>query len=98
MIDPPGGGIAYELQLVAAFAADRPASADRQPGEPGAAGAVDTAPEGVSEFFPDEPALTLTARAVSPRASQGWGRGQGRPGPVRESAGRGADGGVGGPA
>ena len=42
---------AYELELVAGFAADRPASADRQPGEPGAAASEDTAPEGVSEFF-----------------------------------------------
>ena len=32
---------AYELQLVAAFAADRPASVDRQPGEPGAATSED---------------------------------------------------------
>src|SRR3712207_3152744 len=39
---------AYELGLVAAFAADRPASLDRQPGEPGAAAdcEVDAAPEG----------------------------------------------------
>ncbi len=29
---------AYKLELVAGFAADRPASADQQPGEPGAAG------------------------------------------------------------
>jgi hypothetical protein len=51
---------AYEVELVAAFAADRPASLDRQPGEPGAAAAGDdAAPEGVSEFFPDELALTL---------------------------------------
>ena len=28
---------AYEVELVAAFAADRPASLDRRPGEPGAA-------------------------------------------------------------
>jgi hypothetical protein len=58
---------AYELELVAAFAADRPASADRQPGEPGAATSGDeAAPEGVSEFFPDELALTLNcARATA---------------------------------
>src|SRR5918997_2995235 len=42
---------AYELELVAAFAADRPASVDQQPGEPGAATSEDDlAPEGVSEF------------------------------------------------
>ncbi|MGY1679083.1 hypothetical protein [Geodermatophilus sp. SYSU D01176] len=29
---------AYELELVAAFAADRPASADRRPGGPGGGG------------------------------------------------------------
>ncbi|WP_157937075.1 DUF222 domain-containing protein, partial [Geodermatophilus chilensis] len=58
---------AYELELVAAFAADRPASADRQPGEPGAATSGDeAAPEGVSEFFADELALTLNcARATA---------------------------------
>jgi hypothetical protein len=57
---------AYELELVAAFAADRPAAADRQPGEPGAAASADTAPAGVSEFFPDELALTLNcARATA---------------------------------
>ncbi len=55
---------AYEVELVAAFAADRPASDDRQPGEPGAAAGEDAvpggaAPAGVSEFFPDELALTL---------------------------------------
>src|SRR3712207_4938408 len=56
----------YELELVAGFAADRPASADRQPGEPGAATSEDAAPEGVSEFFPDELALTLNcARATA---------------------------------
>jgi hypothetical protein len=38
---------AYEVELVAAFAADRPASLDRQPGEPGAAAAGDdAAPDG----------------------------------------------------
>jgi uncharacterized protein DUF222 len=58
---------AYELELVAGFAADRPASLDRQPGDPGAAtSAEETAPEGVSEFFPDELALTLNcARATA---------------------------------
>ena len=58
---------AYELELVAAFAADRPASVDQQPGEPGAATSEDDlAPEGVSEFFPDELALTLNcARAMA---------------------------------
>ena len=50
---------AYKVELVAAFAADRPASLDRQPCEPGATTARDAAPEGVSEFFPDELALTL---------------------------------------
>src|ERR671917_1946149 len=51
---------AYELELVAAFAADRPACLDRQPGEPGAAADTEddavsggAAPSGVSEFFPD---------------------------------------------
>jgi hypothetical protein len=35
---------AYEVELVAAFAADRPASLDRQPGEPGAAADAGTTP------------------------------------------------------
>jgi hypothetical protein len=57
---------AYELELVAGFAADRPASLDRQPGDPGAATGEETTPEGVSEFFPDELALTLNcARATA---------------------------------
>jgi hypothetical protein len=58
---------AYELELVAAFAADRPASLDRQPGEPGAAADAgdDAAPDGVSEFFPDELALTLNCARAS---------------------------------
>src|SRR3712207_2079581 len=59
---------AYELELVAAFAADRPAALDRQTGEPGAAADAgnDAAPEGVSEFFADELALTLNcARATA---------------------------------
>ena len=49
---------AYEVELVAAFAADRPASLDRQPGEPGAAADAgdDAAPDGVSEFFASMPA------------------------------------------
>ena len=48
---------AYELELVAAFATDRPASLNRQPGEPGAAApGEDVAPEGVSEFFASMPA------------------------------------------
>jgi hypothetical protein len=61
---------AYKIELVAAFAADRPASLDRQPGQPGAA-ADDSlpgpgTPEGVSEFFADELALTLNcARATA---------------------------------
>jgi hypothetical protein len=54
---------AYEVELVAAFAADRPDSLDRRPGQPGAAG-DDAVPgpgalAGVSEFFADELALTL---------------------------------------
>ncbi|TFV57124.1 HNH endonuclease [Geodermatophilus sp. DF01-2] len=64
---------AYELELVAALAADRPASADRQPGQPGAAADAGNdavpgvgAPEGVSEFFADELALTVNcARATA---------------------------------
>src|SRR3712207_693767 len=59
---------AYEVELVAAFAADRPAALDRRPGEPGAAAdcEVDAAPAGVSEFFADELALTLNcARATA---------------------------------
>jgi len=64
---------AYEVELVAAFAADRPASLDRQPGQPGAAADPGSdsvpgvgAPEGVSEFFADELALTLNcARATA---------------------------------
>jgi hypothetical protein len=60
---------AYKVELVAAFAADRPASLDRQPGEPGAAAEAgdDAAPEGVSEFFADELALTLNARGRARR-------------------------------
>jgi hypothetical protein len=62
---------AHELELVAGFAADRPASADRQPGEPGAATSADTAPQGVSEFFPDEFARTLNcARATATRLAE----------------------------
>ena len=63
---------AYELELVAAFAADRPASLDRRPGEPGAAADADAeddaAPAGVSEFFPDELALTLNCARASASA------------------------------
>ncbi len=55
----------------------------RQPGESGAATAEDTAPEGVGDFSPDELTLTLITRAVSPRASRAWGRGQARLGRVR---------------
>ena len=61
---------AYEVELVAALAADRPASLDRRPGRPGAA--ADDAPpgpgspEGVSEFVAGELALTLhCARATA---------------------------------
>ncbi|WP_100500567.1 DUF222 domain-containing protein [Geodermatophilus chilensis] len=61
---------AYELEVVAGFAADRPASADRRPGEPGAAADEDSlpgpgTPEGVSEFFADELALTLNCARAS---------------------------------
>ena len=64
---------AYEVELVAAFAADRPASLDRQPGQPGAAADPGSdsvpgvgAPEGVSEFSAGELALTLNcARATA---------------------------------
>src|SRR5919112_2793908 len=57
---------AYEVELVAAFAADRPASLDRQLGEPGAAAADDdAAPDGISEFFADELALTLNCARAS---------------------------------
>jgi hypothetical protein len=56
---------AYKLELVAAFAADRPASLDRRPGEPGAAAGDDATPEGVSEFFADELALTLDCARAS---------------------------------
>jgi hypothetical protein len=67
---------AYELELVAAFAADRPASLDRRPGEPGAAADADAdadaeddaAPAGVSEFFADELALTLNCARASASA------------------------------
>src|SRR3712207_593789 len=64
---------AYEVELVAAFAADRPAALDRQPGEPGAAAdrEVDAAPAGVSESFADELALTLNcARATASTLSE----------------------------
>ena len=59
---------AYEVELVAGFAADRPAALDRRPGQPGAAAAgQDAGPEGVSECFADELALTLNcARATPP--------------------------------
>ena len=59
---------AYEVELVAAFAADRPDTLDRRPGQRGAA--ADTgddsvpgpgAPDGVSEFFADELALVLNS-------------------------------------
>jgi hypothetical protein len=58
---------AYEIELVAAFAADRPAFLGRRPGSPGAAvPGENTAPEGVSEFFADELAATLNcARATA---------------------------------
>ena len=52
---------AYKLELVAAFAADRPASLDRRPGQPGAAAGEDATPDGVSEFFADE--LAVIARS-----------------------------------
>ena len=58
---------AYEVELVAAFAADRPDTLDRPPGRPGAAAGTGDdsrpgpgAPAGVSEFFADELALVLT--------------------------------------
>jgi uncharacterized protein DUF222 len=60
---------AYEMELVAAFAADRPDTLDRPPGRPGAA-AADAGdrsvpgpgvPDGVSEFFADELALVLNS-------------------------------------
>src|SRR3712207_8564374 len=58
---------AYEVELVAAFAADRPDTLDRPPGRPGAAGDDSRpglgAPAGVSaggsEVFADELALGL---------------------------------------
>src|SRR3954465_6464822 len=58
---------AYEVELVAAFAADRPAALDHRPGEPGAAACAgqDAAPGGVSEFFADELALTLNCARAS---------------------------------
>ena len=50
---------AYKAERIAQLAARRPASADLQPGEPGAAAERDErVPEGVSEFFPDELAMT----------------------------------------
>jgi hypothetical protein len=56
---------AYEIELVAAFAADRPAQLDRRPGQPGAAAGEDSTPDGVSEFFSDELALTLNCARAS---------------------------------
>ncbi len=56
---------AYKLELVAAFAADRPAQLDRRPGQPGAAAGGDSTPDGVSEFFADELALTLNCARAS---------------------------------
>ncbi|MGK5169840.1 hypothetical protein [Geodermatophilus sp. CPCC 205761] len=54
---------AYELELVAGLAADRPDSVDRRPEQPGAAAPEDPAgpvrPPGVSEFFADELAMVL---------------------------------------
>ncbi|MGY1593591.1 hypothetical protein ACI79D_16580 [Geodermatophilus sp. SYSU D00708] len=61
---------AYELDLVAGLAADRPDTFDRTPGQPGAAAADAERgpgqPAGVSEFFADELALVLnTFRAAA---------------------------------
>ena len=51
---------AYKADRVAELAARRSASADRRPGDPGAAAERDERlPEGVSEFFPDELAMIL---------------------------------------
>jgi hypothetical protein len=61
---------AYELDLVAGLAGDRPDTLDREPGRPGAA-VSDGVPgpgvtAGVSEFFADELALVLaTSRAAA---------------------------------
>ena len=59
---------AYEVELVAGFAADRPASLDRQPDQPGAAAGAHAAPVGVSEFFPDELALALNCSRAAASA------------------------------
>ncbi|WP_419751232.1 DUF222 domain-containing protein [Geodermatophilus sp. CPCC 206100] len=61
---------AYELDLVAGLAGDRPDTFDREPGRPGAAASDGVpgpgAPAGVSEFFADELALVLaTSRAAA---------------------------------
>ncbi|MGY1689762.1 DUF222 domain-containing protein [Geodermatophilus sp. SYSU D01105] len=60
---------AYELDLIAGLAADRPDTYDRKPGQPGAAAGERGGPgrpEGVSEFFADELALVLnTSRAAA---------------------------------
>jgi hypothetical protein len=60
---------AYELDLIAGLAGDRPDTHDRTPGQPGAAAGERGGPgqpEGVSEFFADELALVLnTSRAAA---------------------------------
>jgi hypothetical protein len=51
---------AHKAERIAHLAARRPASADRRPGEPGAAAERDERlPAGVSEFFPDKLAMIL---------------------------------------
>jgi len=57
---------AYKAELVAAFAADRPATWDHQPAAADDLDDEPAGPDGVSEFFADELALTLNcARATA---------------------------------
>jgi hypothetical protein len=88
---------AYKLELVAGLAADRPATYDRQPGQPGAA-SPDWAPgigtpqqPGVSEFFADELAAILNfSRAEATRLAGAAGLLTGLLGATREALADGA--------
>ena len=66
---------AYKVELVAGLAMDRPASQDRQRGQPGAASgewAAQLLDAAVSEFYPDELALILNCSRTA--ATQLWER------------------------
>jgi hypothetical protein len=66
---------AFKAELVVGLAADRPATADRRSGQPGAASgewAAELLDASVSEFFPDELALILNCSRAE--ATQLWER------------------------